>query len=72
MAIFNLHDTYTNPHDNATVDVRSDTQWYDQERTHTRDNNESGAGFQKDHGETTELARACDEERRITHDEESA
>ena len=31
------------------VDVRSDTQRQDQERTRTRDN-ESGAGCQKDHG----------------------
>ena len=26
-------------------------------------NNESGAGFQKEHGDTIELVRACDEER---------
>ena len=31
----------------------------------------SDAGSQKDHGETTELVRACEEERRRTHSEES-
>ena len=41
--------------------VRSDMQIHDQERTHPR-NNESDAGFQQDHGETTELVLACDEE----------
>ena len=48
--------------ENVTLDVRSDPQRQDQERTHPR-NNESDAGFQKDHGETIELVRACDEER---------
>ena len=55
---------------NATMDVRSDTQRQDQERTHPR-NNEIEEGFQKDHGETTEMVRACDEERWRTHTEES-
>ena len=44
------------------MDVRSDTQRQEQEQTHPR-NNESGAGFQKDHREKIELVRACDEER---------
>ena len=52
------------------MDVRSDTPRQDQERTHPRDN-ESGAGFQKDHGETVELVRAYDEERLRTRTEES-
>ena len=34
------------------MDVRSDTQTYEPERTHPRD--ESGAGFQKDRGEMPE------------------
>ena len=54
--------------ENDTMDVRSDTQRQDQERTHPRDN-ESGTGFQKDHGETIDLERACDEERWRTHEE---
>ena len=29
----------------------------------SRVNNESSAGFKKEHGETIELERACDEER---------
>ena len=47
------------------MDVRSDTQRQDPERTHPR-NDESDAGFQKDHGETIELiwARICQEKRR--------
>ena len=45
--------------------VRSDIQRQDQERTHPR-NNKSGAGFQKIDGETNELVRACDEEKRRT------
>ena len=52
------------------MDVRSDTQRQDEERTHTRDN-ESGAGFQKDHRETIGMIWACDEERWRTHTEES-
>ena len=52
------------------MDVRSDTQRQDQERTHPR-NNEIEEGFQKDHGDTTEMVRACDEERWLTHTEES-
>ena len=32
---------------------------------------ERGTGFQKDHGETVEQVRACDEERWRTHTEES-
>ena len=48
------------------MDVRSDTQRQDQERTHPR-NNKRGADFQKDHREKIELVRACDEERRRTH-----
>ena len=39
--------------EDATMDVRSDTQKQDQERIHPKDN-ESGAGFQKDHPETIE------------------
>ena len=42
------------------MDVRSDTQRQDQERTHS--NNESGAGFQKDHREKIELVQSYDEE----------
>ena len=45
--------------------MRSDTQRRDQERTDPREI-ESGAGFQKDHGETTELVRASDEEMKNT------
>ena len=56
--------------ENATMDVPSDTQRQDQGRTHPR-NNESGAGFQKDHEETIALVQACDEKRRRTHTEES-
>ena len=56
--------------ENATMDVRSDTQRQDQERTHPR-NNESDAGLRKDHREKIELVRACDEERWRTHTEES-
>ena len=52
------------------MEVRSDTQRQDQERTHPR-NYESGAGIQKDHGEVVELVRACDEERRRINTEES-
>ena len=52
------------------MDVRSDTQIQDLERTHPR-NNESGAGFQKDHRAKIELIRACDEERWRTPTEES-
>ena len=52
------------------MDVRSDTQRQDQERTHPR-NNKSGAGFKKDHREKIEPVRACDEERWRTHTEES-
>ena len=33
---------------------------------------ERGAGFQKDHGETVKPKRACDEEKRRTQIEESA
>ena len=44
------------------MDVRSDTQRQDQERIYMRDD-ESDAGFQKDHGETIEFVRAYDEER---------
>ena len=40
-----------------------DTQRQDQKRTHTMDK-ESGAGFQKDHGETIDLVQAYEEERR--------
>ena len=40
------------------MDVRSDMQ----RQTHPREN-ESDAGFQKDHGETIELVQACDEAR---------
>ena len=39
--------------DNATVDVWTDTQRQDQARTHPRDN-ESDAGFKKDHRETVD------------------
>ena len=39
---------------NATMDVRSDTQRQDQERTHPR-NTESNAGCQRYHGATIEL-----------------
>ena len=42
------------------MDVRSDTQIQDQERTHPMEN-KSGSGFQKDHGEIIELVWACDE-----------
>ena len=56
--------------EDTTVEVQSDTQRQDQERTHPR-NNENDAGFQKDHRETIELVRECDEERRRTHTEES-
>ena len=56
--------------EDATMDVRSDTQRQDQEWTHPRNNN-SGAGFQKDHREKIELVRACDEERWQKHTEES-
>ena len=52
--------------ENAKVDVRSDTQRQDLERTHPR-NNECGAGFQKDHRAKIEPIRACDEERWRTH-----
>ena len=38
---------------------------------HIRGNNQSGAGFQKDHREKIDLERACDEERWRTHTEES-
>ena len=48
--------------EDATVDVRSDTQRQDEERTHPRDN-ESDAGCRKDHQEKIELVRARDEER---------
>ena len=51
------------------MDVWSDTQRQDQERTHQR-NNKSGAGFQKDHGDTIDLVRACYEERWRTHTED--
>ena len=44
-------------------------QRHNQKRTHMRDN-ESGAGFQKDHREKIELAWACDEERCRTQNEE--
>ena len=44
----------------ATVDVCSDTQRQDQERTHLREK-QIGAGLQKDHGDTIHLVRACDE-----------
>ena len=44
------------------MDVWSDTQRNEQERTHRRDNERDG-GFQKDHRETTEMIRTCDEER---------
>ena len=43
------------------MDVQSDTQIQDQERTHPR-NRESYAGFQQDHGETIELVLVCDDE----------
>ena len=56
--------------EDATMDVRSDTQRQDQERTHQR-NNKSGAGFQKEHREKIELVRACDEERWRTPTEEN-
>ena len=56
--------------EDATMDVRSDTQRQDQEWTHPR-NNKSSAGFQKDHREKIDLVRACDEERWWTHTEES-
>ena len=52
------------------MDVRSDKQRQDQERTHPR-NHESDSGIQKNHGETIEPIRACDEERQRTHIEES-
>ena len=53
------------------MDVRSDMQRQDQELPHPRNierERERGRegkrwGFQKDHGETIELARACDEDR---------
>ena len=48
--------------ENATMDVRSDTQRQDQERTHLR-NNESDADCQKYHGEKIEPVQACVEER---------
>ena len=41
-------DKWKKKNENAMMDVQSDTQRQDQERTHTR-NNESGAGLQKDH-----------------------
>ena len=53
------------------MDVWSDTQRQDEERTHPR-NNKSGAGFQKDPGEATEIVRLGDEKRKRTHSEESA
>ena len=52
------------------MDVRSDTQRQDQERTHPRKNT-SDASFEKNQGETIELVRACDQERWRTHTEES-
>ena len=41
------------------MDVRSETQRQDQERTHPR-KNESDEGSQKDHGETIEMVRVSD------------
>ena len=52
------------------MDVRSDTQRQDRERTHPRDN-KSGASFHKDRQQTVEMVRICDEERRKTHSEEN-
>ena len=43
------------------MDVQTDTQRQDKERTHPR-NNESDAGCQKYHGATTELAEKTIEE----------
>ena len=45
------------------MDVRSDMQRPDHERTHPR-NNYSDAGFQKDDGKTIELVQACREEKK--------
>ena len=42
-----------------TINVRSDVQRQDQERTHPMDNEASN----KDHRETIELVRVCDDER---------
>ena len=50
------------------MDVRSDTQRQDQERTHPRDNE---SGTEKYNGETIELVWTCDEEMQRTHTEES-
>ena len=44
--------------ENATMEVRSDTQKQVLKRTHPR-NNESGAGFQKNHREMIEPLRTC-------------
>ena len=59
---YNEETRKTDRDENATMAVRSDMQRHDQERTHRR-NNESDTGFQKDHVVTTELVRACDDER---------
>ena len=50
--------------------ARSEAKGQDQDRTDPR-NNESGAGFNNDHGETIEPVQACDEESGRTHTEES-
>ena len=52
------------------MDMLSDAQRQDQERTHQMDKDD-GEGFQKDHREKIELVREHDEERRRTHTEES-
>ena len=47
------------------MDVPSDAQRQDEERTHPRDN-ESDAGCRKDHGDMDKLVRACDQKQGST------